>query len=160
MNTVLEVSKQNALPVSVRLVRLIVSVLSVTALLTEVTLSGFWQSVLAALAVYAFVTGVFGRDPLFVLLGHRGHRIPGDAQSINRNPNPAHGLNRVAQLECLTVGLVCFVVGIMHSHTGSMIFLLLPFLGIYPIVLCIVRHDLLDYLLQSYRKDLGMGRQE
>ena len=148
MNTVLISNNQNSLSISVRLVRLMVSVLSVIAVLTEVTLSGFWQSVLSLLAVYTFVTGVFGRDPLFALLRHTNREMPN------------YALNVVAQVECLTIGLICFMVGIMNSHAGSLIFILLPFLGIYPIVLCIVKHDLLGYLLQTYRNDLRVNRQD
>ena len=67
---------------------------------------------------------------------------------------PDHALGVVAQLECLSIGLICIAVGVMNHNADSLLLLLLPFLGIYPILLCGVKHDLLGYLLQSYRKDI------
>ena len=142
MNTVLKSTGGNSLPISLRMMRLLLSALLVIIIATEWSLSSFWQLVLSALAIYTFVTGVFGRDPLFAVL-----RL-----SIRQLPD--HALGVVAQLECLAIGLICIVAGIMHHNVDSLILPLLPFFGIYPILLCAVKHDLLGYLLQSYRNDM------
>lgn len=142
--TVPNSTNQNSLSISLRLSRIMLSALLVIAVSTETTLSGFWQLALSVLAIYTFVTGVFGRDPVFALLGYTNRQMPD------------HSLDVVAQVECLSIGLICFITGIAHHYTGSLIFLVLPFLGIYPIVLCIVRHDLLGYLFQSYRDEVGL----
>jgi len=146
MNTVLNSTSQNSLSISLRLSRIMLSALLVIAVTTELTITSFWQVALSVLAIYTFVTGVFGRDPVFALLGYTSRQLPD------------HSLDMVAQMECLSIGLICFVTGLVHQYTGSIIFLVLPFLGIYPIVLCIVRHDLLGYLFQSYRDDIGMKK--
>jgi hypothetical protein len=140
VNTVLNSIKPDSLCVSLRLLRLMLSVLLVFAVLTEPTLSDFWQILLSVLAVYTLVTGTFGRDPVFSLLRRSNRKLPENALDV------------VAQLECLSIGLICFVGGMSHQYTHSLLFLLLPFFGIYPIVLCIVKHDLLGFLLQSYRR--------
>ena len=148
MNTVLNFTNQEhrSLPLSLRLVRFMLGVLLVIALTTELSLSGFWQLLLSTLAIYAFITGIFGRDPLFLML-----RV-----SIRRLPD--HALNVAAQVECFAIGLICIVAGIAHHNTDSLVMALLPFFGIYPILLCAVKHDLLGYLLQTYRKDLTNDR--
>ena len=142
VNTVLNSTTENSLPISLRLMRLILSALLVIAVATELSLSGFWQLMLTALAIYTFVTGVFGRDPLFIVLRLTNLQLPD------------HTLGVVAQLECLSIGLICIVAGIMNRNADSLILPLLPFFGIYPILLCAVKHDLLGYLLQSYRNDM------
>jgi hypothetical protein len=148
MNTVLNATDQyhSSLPLSLRLVRFLLGVLLVIALATELSLSGFWQLLLSAVAIYAFITGVFGRDPLFMML-----RV-----TIRRLPD--HALNVAAQVECFAIGLICIVAGIAHHNTDSLVMALLPFFGIYPVLLCAVKHDLLGYLLQSYRRDLTSDR--
>ena len=141
VNTVLNLPRQNSLSLSLRLIRLVLSALLIVVVATEITLSSTWQLVLSALAIYAFVTGMFGRDPVFALLRLTNCQLPD------------HALGVVAQLECLSIGLICIVAGIMHHNADSLILPLLPFFGIYPILLCAVKHDLLGYLLQSYRND-------
>ncbi|WP_455203025.1 hypothetical protein [Kaarinaea lacus] len=140
MNTSLISTGCNLLPLSVRMLRLMISVLFVTAITLQTSLSEFWKLALAALAVYTFVTGVFGWDPLFAVL-----RL-----SIRQLPD--HALGAVSQFECLAIGLFCIAAGIMNRNEDSLIFLLLPFLGIYPILLCAVKYDLLSFLLQTYRE--------
>ena len=146
MNTVLTSTSQRTLPISLRIVRVMVSVVLSIAIYTDMTLSGTWTLALSGLAIYTFVTAVLGEDPIVALLRRTNSQVPG------------HALDVVAQVECLAIGLICFVTGIVRYHPDSLIFLLLPFFGIYPIVLCIVRHDLLGYLLQSYRNDLPLKK--
>ncbi len=143
MNTTLIHTSGNILPLSLRIVRLMISVMLVIAIMVETSLSDNWKLVLSILAIYTFVTGLFGRDPVFAVL----------KLSIRQLPNRA--LDVVAQIECLTIGVMCIAVGIMNRHTDSLVLPLLPLLGIYPILLCGVKHDLLGYLLQSYRNDMG-----
>ena len=141
MNAVINSTAPNSLPVSLRMLRLMLSALLLIAVATEWSLSGFWLLVLSALALYTFVTGVFGRDPLFAVLRMSSHQLPD------------HTLGVVAQLECLAIGMICIIAGILNRNADSLILTLLPFLGIYPILLCAVKHDLLGYLLQSYRSE-------
>lgn len=140
MNTVLNSIKPDSLSISLRLLRLMLSALLVFAVATEPTLSDFWQLLLSVLAVYTLITGIFGRDPVLAHLRRRNNQLP------------VNVLDTVAQLECLSIGLICFVAGMIHQYTHSLVFLALPFFGIYPIVLCVVKHDLLGFLLQSYRR--------
>ena len=141
MNAVINSTAPNSLPVSLRMLRLMLSALLLIAVATEWSLSGFWLLVLSALALYTFVTGVFGRDPLFAVLRMSNYQLPN------------HTLGAVAQLECLAIGMICIIAGILNRNADSVILSLLPFLGVYPILLCAVKHDLLGYLLQSYRSD-------
>ena len=140
MTTVLNSSRTDSLSISLRLLRVMLSALLVYAVATEPAITGFWQLLLSVLAVYTFITGVNGRDPVFALLRHNNRLLP------------EHTLDMLSRLECLAIGSICFVAGIFNQFHNSFVFLLLPFLGIYPIVLCIIRHDLLGYLLQSYRR--------
>jgi len=139
VNTVLNFNRPDSLCISLRLLRLMLSALLVFAVMTEPAITGFWQLIMSVLAVYTFITAVNGRDPVFAVF-RRGSR-----------PLPAHMLDVFARLECLSIGVICFAAGMMNEYHNSLIFLMLPFLGIYPIVLCIIRHDLLGFLLQSYR---------
>ena len=140
MNTVLNFKKPDSLSVSLRLLRLMLSGLLVLAVMTETAITGFWQLTMSVLAVYTFITAVNGRDPLFAVLRRSSSQLPD------------HMLDVFARLECLSIGVICFAAGMMNEYHNSLIFLMLPFLGIYPIVLCIMRHDLLGFLLQSYRR--------
>jgi hypothetical protein len=148
MNTVLIHTGDNFLSLSLRIVRLMTGVILVVAITMEMSLSDFWKLPLSILAIYSFVTGLFGRDPLFSVL----------KLSVRQLPN--HALGVMAQLECLFVGLVCIALGIMNRHADSLLLQLLPFLGIYPILLCGIKHDLLGYLVQSYRKDIHTKNRE
>jgi len=142
VNTTLIRTGDNFLPLSLRIVRLMIGVILVVAVTQEMLLSDSWTLVLSALAIYSIVTSLFGRDPLFALL------------KLSIPQLPDHALGVVAQLECLSIGLICIAVGIMNNHVDSLLLPLLPFLGIYPILLCGVKHDLLGCLLQSYRRDM------
>ena len=142
MNAMLNSTGPNLMPLSLRIARLMLSTLLVIAIATELSLSSFWKLMLSTLALYTFATGVFGRDPLFDVL-----RL-----SIRQLPN--HALGIVAQLECLTIGSICFVAGIINHNADSLVLPLLPFFGVYPILLWVVKYDLLGYLLQSYRTDM------
>lgn len=144
MDTLLGVSPRNhrLLPLSLRMVRTMLSLLLVIAITTELTLSVFWEWVLSALAIYTFVTGIFGRDPLFRLLQFSSSRLPERALDV------------VSQVECFLIGAICIAAGIVHHNTDSLVIALLPFFGIYPILLCAVKYDLLDHILQTYRRDL------
>lgn len=146
MNTMLNVTdprhSPSSLPLSLRMVRLILSILFVIAIATELSLSNFWMLVLSGLALYTFITAIFGWDPLFLLLRLSIRQLPDQALSV------------AAQVECFAIGLICIVAGIVNRNMDSLVMALLPFFGIYPILLCAVKHDLLNYLLQTYRRDL------
>ena len=135
-------ASQDSLSISLRIGRLVLSALLAAAVTTEVTLTIFWQLALSGLAIYTFITGVNGRDPLFARLRDANDRMSEQALDI------------LARLECLSIGLICLVAGIMNQHVDSLLFRVLPFLGVYSILLCAVKYDLLGYLLQSYRRDL------
>lgn len=141
MNAILYAPNHLSLPLSLRLMRIALSALLVIVITTEWSLGYLWQVMLSILAVYALFTGVFGRDPVFNILKLTLHRLPD------------HSLGMVAQLECLFVGLSCIAIGIIHRNSESVIISLLPFLGIYPILLCAIKHDLLGYLLRSYHTE-------
>ena len=140
VSAVLNSNRLDSLSISLRLLRVMLSALLIYAVAAEPLITGFWQLLLSVLAVYTFITGVNGRDPLLALLRH------------NNRQRSEHTLDFVARLECLSIGSICFAAGMFNQFHNSIVFLLLPFLGIYPIVLCIIRHDLLGYLLQSYRR--------
>jgi len=140
VNTTLLYTDGNFLPISLRLARLMIGVLLVVAITLELSLSNFWIILVSTVAIYSFVTGLFGRDPLFAVL------------KLSIRQLPDHTLGVVAQIECLSIGLICIAVGIVNYRADSLVLAFLPFLGIYPILLCGVKHDLLGYLLQSYRK--------
>jgi len=142
VNTALIHSGGNFLPLSLRIVRLMISVMLVISITVEAPLADIWKLVISILAIYTFITGLFGRDPVFAVL------------KLSKPQLPDHALGVVAQIECLAIGVICIAVGIMNRNTDSVVLPLLPLLGIYPILLCAVKHDLLGYLLQSYRKDV------
>lgn len=142
MNYIINHTGSNYLPLSLRIVRLMISVLLVVTMLEEMVPWGLWKYALVFVAVYTLVTGLFGKDPLFLLFKLPNCEIPN------------HTLGMLAQIECLSIGLICIAVGIMYRHTDSFFLQLLPFLGVYPVLLCAVKHDLLSYLLQSYNKDI------
>lgn len=140
MKTVLKTAKSDSLTISLRLLRFMLSAVLVFAVLTEPAVTNYWQVTLSALAVYTFITAVIGRDPLFARI-RRGNK-----------PLSENALDLIAQVECFSIGLICFIAGMLIHFTNSLVFMLLPFLGIYPIVLCLMKHDLLGFLLQSYRR--------
>lgn len=133
---------QDSLSISLRIGRLLLGVFLGFAVSAESSISIFWQLALSGLAIYTFMTGLNGRDPLLALLRRGNHQMSDQVLDV------------VAQLECLSIGLICIVAGILNNHAESLVFRVLPFLGIYSILLCAVKRDLLGYLLQSYRKDL------
>jgi len=143
MNTVIDAvhQKHGSLPLSLRLVRLTIGILLIIAITTELSLPVYWQFILSVLAFYTFITAVFGRDPLFSVL-RLSLREPSD-----------HALSVAEQVECFAIGLICIIAGVVNRNMDSLVMVLLPFLGIYPILLCAVKHDLLKYLLQSYRNN-------
>lgn len=140
VNTVMNTKRVDSLSISLRLLRLILSMLLAFAVSTEPAIMGSWQLILSVLAVYTFITAINGRDPVLARLRR------------SRRQLPEHALDLVSRLECLSIGLICFLAGMLIQFSDSLLFLALPFLGIYPIVLCIMRHDLLGFLLQSYRR--------
>lgn len=142
MNSVPYTDFSNLLPISLRLVRLVISVLLAVTVLTEPALSVFWQVVFSVLSLYSIVTGLMGSDPFFKLL------------RTSRGPRLNQALGVAAQLECFFIGSVCIVIGVMFHNMDSLVLRYLPFVGIYPILLCAVQHDLLGFLLQSYRRDV------
>jgi len=143
MNTVIDTvhRKHGSLPLSLRLVRLTIGILLIIAVTTELSLPAYWQFILSVLAFYTFITAMFGRDPLFSVL-RLSLREPSD-----------HALTVAEQVECFAFGLICIIAGVVNRNMDSLVMALLPFLGIYPILLCAVKHDLLKYLLQSYRNN-------
>jgi hypothetical protein len=142
MNSLLASETPNLLPISLRLVRLLISVLLAIIVATEPLISDSWKMAFSVLSLYTFLTGLFGKDPLFALF-----RTPS-------RPLLNQALGVIAQLECFFVGLVCIVAGVMYHNTDSLILRFLPFVGIYPILLCAVKHDLLGYLLGSYHRGM------
>ena len=139
MKTISATSDYTSLPLSLRVIRLIISILLAVAVVTELSLSTFWQLTLSGLAVYTLITGLFGRDPLFAVL------------RLSIGPLRDHALTIVAQVECFAIGFVCIVAGVVNHNADSLIMPLLPFVGIYPMLLCAVKHDLLSYLLQFFK---------
>ena len=117
MDTVFETNSRDYLPLSLRLLRLTLGVLLIAAIITEISLSKFWQITFSILAFYTLTTGVFGRDPLFCVL------------RLSNRQMPDHTLGLVAQLECLSIGVICIVAGILNRGSDSLILQLLPFLG-------------------------------
>lgn len=142
MSSMPDTDFSNLLPISLRIVRLVISALLAVTVITEPALAGFWQVVFSFLSLYTFVTGLVGSDPFFKLL--RTPRV----SLINQ------ALGVVAQMECFFIGLLCIVIGVMFHNMDSLVLRYLPFIGIYPILLCAVKHDLLGFLLQSYRRDV------
>ena len=65
MNTTLIYTDGNFLPMSLRLARLMIGVMLVAAITLELSLSDFWILMLSTVAIYSFVTALFGRDPVF-----------------------------------------------------------------------------------------------
>lgn len=146
MNAVLDKTSNNLLSISLRLVRMIIGLLLLIVLATETNLSNVWQLTFAAVALYTLVTALSGRDPVIAILKFSKHQLPDQALSL------------VAQVECLSIGLLCIIAGILNHHSDSLVLRMLPFVGIYPIILCAVKYDLLGYLLRSYRKDLRIEK--
>jgi len=140
VNASLKLIRPGSLSISLRLLRLTLSALFVFAVVAEPDVTGFWKLILSVLAVYTFITAINGRDPVLSVLRRGNSKIP------------EHTLDMIARLECLSIGLICFAVGMLNHFSHSLVFMMLPFLGIYPIVLCIIRHDLLGFLLQSYHR--------
>ncbi len=141
MDSLLVSAKPYYLPISLRTMHLILGSVIFYGLAIEQAFSGYWETVLSVLAGYAFITGIFGKDPLFAIL------------KLSVRPLPDYALGVVAQLECLFIGLVCIAAGVMNLNVNSIVVIILPFLGIYPVLLCAVKHDLLGYLILSYRRD-------
>ena len=141
MDHVISDFERNSLPISLRLMRLILGFLLLFSLAVEKPFSEIWELVLTFTCAYALITGLFGKDPLFAIL------------RLSIGPLPDYTLNVLAQLECLSVGVICIVAGILNFNVDSVVVLILPFIGIYPIMLCAIKHDLLGYLILSYRND-------
>ena len=142
MNVAHNATSSDKLSLSLRLMRLLLSILLFVIIGTEFSLSGLWQLVLVTLALYALVTGLFGSDPVFVTLG------------LSTLRSSDHELSIAAQLECLAIGLTCIAAGVMNRDMDSVTISVLPFVGVYAIVICAVRHDLLGYLIKSYQKQI------
>lgn len=140
VKTVLTRGKPDSLTISLRLLRLILSAVLVFAVTNEPAVTGYWQITLSSLAIYTLITGAIGRDPLFAYFRQKNKPLSDNALDI------------IAQAECFSIGVICFVAGMFIHFTNSVVFMLLPFLGIYPIVLCMMKHDLLGFLLKSYRR--------
>lgn len=129
------------LNLSQRMGRTIVGLLLVAVVTTEALLPWPWLLALAALAAYTIVTGIFDWDPLLRQLRQSHPQLPDKKLSFT------------AQLECAAIGTMCIAAGILFRGSDSILLNVLPFLGIYPILICATKHDLLAYLLQSYRRD-------
>lgn len=140
VKTVLNSGKPDSLTISLRLLRLMLTAVLVFAVITEPAVTGYWQISLPALAIYTFITAAIGRDPLFNYF-RQGSK-----------PLSDNALDVIAQVECFSIGVICFAAGMFIHFTNSVVYMLLPFLGIYPIVLCMMKHDLLGFLLKSYRR--------
>lgn len=126
------------LTLSQRIARIMVSTILIAVVTTDTPPPTPWLLVLSVVTVYAIATGLLGWDPLLKLLRQSHAQLPNQKLSL------------AAQLECAGFGAVCVTVGILYRGSDSLLLNLLPFLGIYPIVICAIKHDLLAYLLQSY----------
>ena len=134
------INSTKSLSLSRRIARMIVSVILVVIVMTEDSLPAPWLLVLSAITVYTIVTGLLGWDPLLKLLQLEHLQLPDQPLSF------------AAQLECAAIGGVCIGMGIFYRSPDSLLLSLLPFLGIYPILICAIKYDLLDYILRSYRR--------
>ena len=128
------------LTLSQRIARIIVSIILVAVVTKESLLAAPWLLVLFIIAVYIIATGLLGWDPLLKLVKQSYPQFSDQKLSF------------VAQLECATIGVVCIVMGILYRDSDMLLLRLLPFFGIYPILICAIKHDLLSYLLQSYSR--------
>ena len=128
------------LTLSQRIARIMVSVILVVVVTTEASLGTPWLLVLSAIVVYTIVTGFLGWDPILKLLKQSNPQLPYQKLSF------------AAQLECAGIGSICIAVGFLFRGSDSVLLSLLPFLGIYPIIICAIKYDLLAHLLQSYRR--------
>ncbi|KPJ95766.1 MAG: hypothetical protein AMJ53_02080 [Gammaproteobacteria bacterium SG8_11] len=126
------------LTLSQRIARILASIILVVVVTTEALLPLSWSLTLSAIAVYTISTGLSGWDPILKLL----------KQSQLLQPDQKLGI--AAQFECAAIGAVCVTVGFLYSSSDSVVLRLLPFFGIYPILICAIKYDLLSYLLHSY----------
>lgn len=120
--------------------RIIVSIILVAVVTSEAMLPTPWLLVLSAIALYTIVTGFIGRDPLLKLLKQSHPQLPDQKLSF------------AAQLECAAIGMICITIGILYRSSDTLLLRLLPFLGIYPILICAIKYDVLSHLLQSYSR--------
>jgi hypothetical protein len=128
------------LTLSQRIARILVSIILVVIVTTEASPPTTWLLALSAIAVYAIVTGLLGWDPILKLLKQSHPHLPDQKLSF------------AAQLECAGFGAICVAIGVLFRDSDSVLLRVLPFLGIYPILLCAIKYDLLAYLLHSYRR--------
>ena len=128
------------LTLSQRIARIIVSIILVAVVTKESLLAAPWLLVLFIIAVYTIATGLLGWDPLLKLVKQSYPQFSDQKLSF------------VAQMECATIGVVFIVMGILYRDSDTLLLRLLPFFGIYPILICAIKYDLLSYLLQSYSR--------
>jgi len=133
------------LTLSQRIARVLVSIILCASILGETALPISWIVLLVSLATYTLLSGISGWDPWLARLKQR-------QASTNSTLPYNHKLNSAAQLECATIGVLCVAAGIFNRGSGSLWLNLLPFLGIYPILLCAIKYDVLAYLVDSYRQ--------
>ena len=136
------------LTLSQRIARIIVGIILIAIVATEVTLTTPWSVVLSIIAVYTLSTGLSGSDPLLKRLKHAYPQLPD------------HKLNVAAQLECTAIGAVFIAAGVLYRGSDSVLLRILPFLGIYPLLICAIKYDLLAYLMHSYRQSLATRNKE
>ena len=131
------------LTLSQRIARIMASTILMSIVATEALLATPWLLVLSALSVYSIVTGISGWDPILNKLKQSHPQLPDQMLSL------------ATQLECATFGLACIAVGVFYRGSDSILLNLLPLLGIYPILICAIKHDLLALLVQSYRRGIA-----
>ena len=138
-------SSTKCLALSQRIARILVSTILCAVVLGETALPMMWKVILVTVAIYTLLSGISGCDPWLARLRQR---------QVNSASTPLinHKLNAAAQLECAAIGVLCVAAGIFNRGSGSVWLNLLPFLGIYPILLCAIKHDVLAYLVDSYRQ--------
>ena len=130
------------LTLSQRIARVIVSTILMTIVATDALLPTPWLVVLFAIAIYTIITGILGWDPILKQLKKSQPQLPDQTLSF------------AAQFECASFGVICIAVGVFYRGSDSILLNLLPFLGIYPILICAIKYDLLAYLVQSYRRSI------
>ena len=138
----------NYLLLSQRIARIILGTILIVVVTTEAALTMSWLLVLSAIALYAMLTGFSGWEPLLQLL------------KLSHPQLPDHKLSLTPQFECAVFGMIFVLVGVLYRGSDSILLRLLPFLGIYPILICAIKHDLLAYVLQSYRRGLATGKMD
>ena len=138
-------SGTKCLALSQRIARVFVSIVLCAVVLGETALPITWKVILVTVAIYTSLSGFSGCDPWLARLRQR-------QVNATSAPLPNHKLNAAAQLECATIGVLCVAAGIFNRGSGSLWLNLLPFLGVYPILLCAIKYDVLAYLVDSYRK--------